>query len=182
MKIKIYYGMLMAGIVLLNSCGNTKEKSLAENHSALNRIKQQEDGTISLILDKADSYSDLANPANNTAEWDVVVSKSGRYNVWLSSATRDTNDLKYKKSVLVSVQDARIEGRPACDKIILNSKDVTYPYFRADSFMGSMYIQDTGEYHIQIMSEQILPKNYNLEASEAELSKLLSVSFTPEKR
>ena len=30
-----------------------------------------------------------------------VVSKSGRYDVWLSSATIDTTDLKYKNSVLL---------------------------------------------------------------------------------
>ncbi len=64
---------------------------------------QQPDGTISLQLDKADRYSDIQDPSENTAEWNVVVSKSGRYNVWLSSATRDTTDLNYKSKVLVSV-------------------------------------------------------------------------------
>ena len=179
---KNYNGILMMGLILMGSCGHNTEMNLAANTRILNRVKQQDDGTISLKLDKADCYSDLSNPSNNTAEWDVVVSKSGRYNVWLSSATKDTIDLKYKKPVLLSVKDARIEGRPACDKIILNSSEVNFPYFRADSFMGSLYIQDTGEFYIQIMSEQILPADYKLEASGTELSKLLSVSLTPEKR
>lgn len=181
MKRKIYSGILFTGLILLGSCGHNTEVRLAVNNRTLNKVKQQEDGTISLKLDKADCYSDISNPSNNTAEWDVVVSKSGRYNVWLSSATKDTVDLKYKKPVLLSVKDTRIEGRPACDKIVLNSDDVNFPYFRADSFMGSLYIQDTGEYYIQIMSEQILPADYKLEDSGAELSKLLSISFTPEK-
>jgi hypothetical protein len=84
---------------------------------------------------------------------------------------------------MVSVQDIRLEGHPVCNKIILNSNDVDYPYFRADSFMGSMYIQDTGEFNIQVISEKILPKDYNpANATNLDLSKLLSVSFTPVSR
>jgi hypothetical protein len=173
---------VVAGLSLVYSCGNSSKKPGAK-YDKSNQIVQKEDGTISLKLDEADCYSDMVNPSGNTAEWSVVVSKSGRYNVWLSSATRDTTDLKYKNKVLVSVQDTRIEGRPECDKIILNSTDVSFPYFRADSFMGSMYIQDTGEFNVQVISEQILPKDYHgSDISGAELSKLLSVSLTPVKR
>jgi hypothetical protein len=122
----------------------------------------------------------MVNPTCNTAEWDVVVSKAGRYNVWISSATRDTTNLRYKDKVRVSVQDENVEAHPACDKIILDSGEVSYPWFRADSFMGAMYIQDTGVFHIQVVSEQILPEDYKIEENTgAELSKLLSVYLTP---
>ena len=169
----------VAGVMLLNSCGNSTTKSGTGSES--NIIRQGDDGIISLNLANADCYSDVKNPSCNTAEWNVNVSKKGRYNVWLSSATRDTNDLKYKNAVMVSVQDLTIEGRPECDRIIYNSSDVEYPWFTADSFIGAMYIQDTGVFHIQINSEQILPKDIKQgEMSAADLSKLISVSFTPE--
>ena len=167
----------------VTSCSSSGNKAGSGKNISKSKIVQQPDGTISLHVDYADCYSDMTNPSENTAEWDVIVSKRGRYNVWLSSATRDTTDLNYKNKVLVSVQDARIEGLPECDKIVRNSDDVSYPYYRADSFIGSMYIKDTGEFHIQVISEQILPKEIsNGDVSGEDLSKLLSVSFTPVRR
>jgi hypothetical protein len=177
---KIFMWMLMGMVALGYSCSNSTKKGVSENRRNRNIIKQKSDGTISLNLENADCYSDMMHPSSNTAEWSVVVSKSGRYNVWISSATKDTNSLNYKNSVLVSVHDTRVEATPACDKIVLNSTDVSYPYFRADSFMGSMYIQDTGQFNVQVISEKILPKNYKKsETSGEDLSKLISVSFTP---
>ena len=108
------------------------------------------------------------------------MSKSGRFDVWLSSSTKDTTDLKYKNNVSLSILDNRVEAHPVCDNIILNSSDVTYPYFRADSFIGSIFIQDTGIYNIQLISEKILPKDLaKIESSVNDNSKLLSVSLTP---
>lgn len=177
---KLLVFLLMGGVALLYSCNKSGEKKEADNQLVKNRITQQEDGTISLKVEKADCYHDNVNPSGNTAEWNVVVSKSGRFNVWLSSATRDTTNLKYKNSVMLSILDNRLEAKPACDKIIHNSADVSYPYFRADSFMGSLYIQDTGIYNIQVISEKILPVDYNKDASTAsDDSKLLSVFLTP---
>jgi hypothetical protein len=98
----------------------------------------------------------------------------------LSSATVDTTNLRYRNSVRLSILDTRLEARPACDKIIHNSRDVAYPYFRADSFMGSLYLKDTGLYNIQIISDKIIPKDYKKDGSEsADESKLLSVFLTP---
>jgi hypothetical protein len=172
--------LIVGGILLFSSCGNTGEQKVLKEKVVQNKIRQQEDGTISLKVDKADCYQDAVNPSSNTAEWNVVVSKSGRFNVWLSSATKDTTDLKYNNSVKLSILDKRLEVRPACDKIIHNSSDVTYPYFRADSFLGSLYIQDTGLYNVQIISEKILFKDMNKESSsDTENSKLLSVFLTP---
>ena len=165
---------------MLYSCKNTGEQKETDSKLVQNTIKQQDDGTISLKVEKADCYHDIVNPSSNTAEWSVEVSKSGRFNVWLSSATRDTTNLKYKNSVMLSILDNRLEARPACDKIIQNSGDVSYPYFRADSFMGSLYIQDTGTYSFQIISEKILPDNYKKDgSSSSDESKLLSVFLTP---
>jgi len=177
---KLYVLLIMGGIALLYSCNKSGEKKETDNQLIENRITQQEDGTISLKVEKADCYHDEINPSSNTAEWNVVVSKSGRFNVWLSSATRDTINLKYKNSVMLSILDNRLEARPACDKIIHNSTEVSYPYFRADSFMGSLYIQDTGIYNIQVISEKILPNDINKDASSAsDDPKLLSVFLTP---
>ncbi len=182
---KIFYFLILsiAGIGLFSSCGSNDTSTADENTVNEKKIMQQPDGTISLQLENADRYSDIQDPSENTAEWNVVVSKSGRYNVWLSSATTDTTDLNYKNKVLVSVQDTRIEGRPAPDKIVKNSNEVSYPWYRADSYIGSMYIKDTGEFHIQVISEQILPEDaFKGDVSKEDISKLLSVSFTPVKR
>ncbi len=178
MRKNIYVGLVLVGVLSFYSCKNTGDQSVTKDKTVQNKILQQQDGTISLKVEKADCYQDKVNPSTNTAEWSVVVSKSGRFNVWLSSATKDTTDLKYNNSVILSILDNRLEARPACDKIIHNSTDVSYPYFRADSFIGSLYIQDTGLYNIQIISEKISPKKIQKEES-TDNSKLLSVFLTP---
>lgn len=182
MRRNIFVGMMVIAVILFNSCNNNTKSEIQISVNK-NKILQKEDGSISLKVDKAECYSDKDNPASNTAEWNVFVSKSGRFDVWLSSATKDTTDLKYKNSVMLSILDNRLEARPACDNIILNSSDVSYPYFRADSFLGSVFIQDTGLYNIQLISEKILPRNNAMvEPADTEASKLLSVSLTPATR
>jgi hypothetical protein len=175
--------LILVTVVLLNSCGNSGEQKVLKNNVVQNKILQQKDGTISLKVDNADCYQDAVNPSSNTAEWSVLVSKSGRFNVWLSSATKDTTDLKYKNSVRLNILDNRLEVHPACDKIFRNSTEVSYPYFRADSFLGSLYIQDTGLYNIQIISEKIVARDINKAiSSDTENSKILSVFLTPTTR
>ena len=165
-------------IVLFGSCGravNTKEISDAEN-----RILQQDDGTVSLKLEKAAYYYDAINPSNNTADWYVVISKPGRFKVWITSATKDTSDLKYTNSVKVNIQDDHLEVDPVVDKIVKNSKDVPNSYFRADSYVGSFYVKEPGEYNIQVISEKVIAKNSGSESSvKVGDSKLLSVILTP---
>jgi hypothetical protein len=177
MRINLIVLLAFAGVVLY-SCKNGNGKAGMENALAENAILQQQDGTISLQVDKADTYQDAQNPQSNTAEWNVLVSKSGRYNIWLSSATKDTTRLKYENSVLLSIKDDRLEVHPSVDKVIHNSSDVSYPYYRADSFIGSMYLPDTGVYSIQVISDKIVPEGSS-DAATAEDTKLLSVSFTP---
>lgn len=172
--------LIVIGVNLSYSCKNSGEQKETENNRVQNKILQQKDGTISLKVDKAECYSDMVHPSSNTAEWNVVVSKSGRFNVWLSSATTDTTDLQYKNSVRLNIHDNRLVANPECDRIIQNSSDVIYPYFRADSFMGSLFIQDTGLYNIQVISEKIVPKDYkNDDYSIDENTKLLSIFLTP---
>ncbi len=170
--------LIIAGIGLIFSCTNSEPQKKNSK-----KITQGDDGTISLGLDQADRYTDMDERSVNTAEWNVVVRKSGRYDVWISSATLDTTSLNYKNTVMVNVQDKMIQAIPDCDKIITNSRDVSHPYFRADSFIGTLYLKDTGEFYIQVTSEMILPEDYNIgETSAADIAKLISVSFTPATR
>jgi len=170
--------MAMTGIYLLSSCGSAGDRNVSDNGEG--KIKQLADGTFSLKLDNADCYSNVSNPSGNTAEWSVVVSKSGRFDVWMTSATKDTTDLKYQHPVLISIADNNLEAKPVCDRIVRNSGEVSYPWFRADSFLGSLYIQDTGTYYVQVISEKIFSKDHKpAELTGEEISKLISVSFTP---
>ena len=178
--VKNIFGFLIVFmIIVFYSCNSAVAPRVDDRMTAESKVLQQADGTISLKVDKAECYSDMDNPASNTAEWNVLVSKSGRFNVWLSSATKDTTNLQYKNSVLLSIRDNRLEARPVCDNIVLNSSDVSYPYFRADSFIGSLFIQDTGLYNVQLISEKILPKDFKNDEASTGNSRFLSVFLTP---
>ena len=180
MKREVFVLMMVMGVVLFFSCNSGVQSDENGKMVAENKIVQQQDGTISLKIDKAECYQDVVNPSSNTAEWNVVVSKSGRYDVWLSSATKDTTDLKYKNSVLLSIRDSRFEKLPVVNRVVQNSIDVSRPYFQADSFIGSLYIQDTGVYSVQVISDKILPKDFKASGSSTDdHTKILSVSLTP---
>ena len=163
-------------VLLAWSCGsNTDQNSVSEN-----AVVQEADGTLALDMDEATRYSDDVNPASNTAEWNVVVSKPGTFRVWLSSATKDTTKLSYSNSVKLSLLDKFLEVDPVCDKVVLNSGEVSLPYYRADSYMGSLYISEPGEYSIQVISEKVLPKEAELSEDMAtDDTRLMSVILTP---
>jgi hypothetical protein len=95
---------------------------------AENAVLQQEDGTLSLDMEKATCYNDEFDPSSNTAEWNVVISKPGRFKVWLSSATKDTTELSYVNSVKISLLDNQLEVDPAVIRCSESDK-VSYPYF-----------------------------------------------------
>jgi hypothetical protein len=79
--------------------------------------------------------------------------------------------------------DDRLEANPACDKVVRNSNEVNYPYFRADSYMGSIYFSEPGEYNIQVISEKVLAKEEHSPANSlADDTKLMSVFLTPTTR
>jgi hypothetical protein len=183
MRSKLLMLSAFAAITHFYSCKSAGNENITSNYLSDNKILQKEDGTISLELQEAACYSDMEDPSGNTAEWDVVISKTGRYDVWLSSFTKDSTNLNYKNSVKVSVDDTRIEAHPEVDKIVDNSSDGDLRYYTAGSFMGSMFIQDTGLLSFQVISEKILPKDYNWNNGNANKddSKLISIHLTPEK-
>jgi hypothetical protein len=171
----IIYGL---AIVLIWSCG--QQGTVKNTKEADNTIVQQADGTVSLKLEKAVCYSDAVNPTNNTADWNVVISKPGRFKVWLSSATKDTSDLSYSSSVKVNILDDHLEVTPAVDKIVQNSGDVPNSWFRADSYVGSFYVQEPGEYNIQVISDKVLAKNAGSKHNpQIDDTMLMSVILTP---
>ncbi len=164
------------GFCVLVSCGNSGKNDGKQSE----KITQQADGTISLKLEKASLYKCESNPSNNTAEWNFVVSRPGRYGVWISTATTDTMDLRYASSVKISLQDERIEAKPVGDKIILNAKDVKYPYYRADSYMGTFYFEQPGEYSIQVINEKVVTADRKDDQEKTgNATRMMSVILTP---
>jgi hypothetical protein len=84
---------------------------------------------------------------------------------------------------LLSIRDNRLETLPIVNRVVQNSADVSSPYYQADSFMGSLYIQDTGMYSVQVISDRVLPKKFRPSGSSPDdFSTILSVSLTPAKR
>jgi hypothetical protein len=165
-------------MVLVCSCGQQRITKITKE--AENTIVQQADGTVSLKIDKAVCYSDAVNPTNNTADWNVVISKPGRFKVWLTSATKDTADLSYSSSVKVNILDDHLEVTPAIDKIVQNSGDVPNSYFRADSYVGSFYVSEPGEYNIQVISDKVLAKNTGSKHNpQVDDTMLMSVILAP---
>jgi hypothetical protein len=163
-----------------DSCSNSGTKPGKEESNVIDKIKQLDDGTIDLHIEKASCYSDINNPSSNTAEWNFIVAKAGRYKVWLSSATIDTMDLQYTSSVKISLLDERLEVKPVGDKIVLNASEIKYPYYRADSYMGMFYIQEPGEYSIQVISDKVQAQSSDYSAaSDTDHTKLMSVFLTP---
>jgi hypothetical protein len=178
MRRRFFAWFVVLGLIPFWSCGHMESRK--DTQETDNRILQQEDGVVSLKLDKAGFYCDLANPSNNTADWNVVISRPGRFKVWLSSATKDTSGLNYAHSVRISLPDDQLEAKPACDKIVQNTNEVQYPYFRADSYMGSVYFSEPGEYNIQVISEKVTSKTAELQSNSlADDTKLMSVILTP---
>jgi hypothetical protein len=60
-------------------------------------------------------------------------------------------------SVKISLLDNQLDVDPACDKIVRNSNEVSYPYYRADSYMGSFYISEPDSI-IFSYQRKVLPK------------------------
>jgi hypothetical protein len=171
----IVYGLL---IVLVWSCG--QQGATKGTQESGNRIVQQADGTVSLRIEKAVCYSDAANPSNNTADWNVVISKPGRFKVWLTSATKDTSRLKYSNSVKVNILDDHMEVTPSVDKIVQHAEDVPSSYFRADSYVGSFYVPEPGEYNIQVISDKVVAKDGSAKnIPHVDDTMLMSVILTP---
>lgn len=172
-----------AGLISILLIGCNARSGNRDGVEAANAVLQQDDGTVLLSLDNAACYVDADNPSSNTAEWTVVISKAGRYKVWLSSATTDTVKLAYSSKVKVNFQDNQLEVDPVIDKVVQNSDEVAFPFYRADSYMGSFYFQEPGEYNIQVISDKVTPKGSDgTMASSMPDIRLMSVFLTPQSR
>ena len=172
--------MLITVLITMLFCSCNNQGNTKNIHNAENRILQQEDGSVLLKLVEAARYCDASNPSSNTAEWDIEISKPGRYSVWLTSATKDTMNLKYVNPVRICLSDTLLEVKPVGDNIMEDSVDVPSSYFRADSYLGSLLFPKPGEYKIQIISEKVvtdyssannIPQTYD--------TMLMSVHLTP---
>jgi hypothetical protein len=178
-KIFVFISVIIVSIIA-NSCGNTAGKSEKSTKDEPNKVQQLEDGTINLKIEKAFCYNNKANPSFNAAEWNLVVKKSGLYNVWLSSATIDTLDLQYTSNVTLNLQDKQLNVKPVKNRIVLNGSEVKFPYFRADSYLGELFIQEPGEYTVTLISEKVIARSDTVSISQVlDHTKVLSVSLTP---
>lgn len=145
--------IIIVAFLALYACNNADSDQVVPEGD----IVQKLDGNIFLSLKDAYLLYDEDNPHTNTAEWGFTVNSKGRYEVWLSSLTRDTMNLSYNVPVVVHFGDKRLEIQPVGNEIVLDDDHVSKPYFRADSRIGSILIEDTGHYNIQIVSEKVLP-------------------------
>jgi hypothetical protein len=164
---------------IFSTCTNSNSNHLSDEQ---NIVSQENDGSFHLKIEEASCYSDQDDPSGNTAEWVFVVPNPGSYKVWLSSATTDTLSLNYANTVKISLLDHRLEKIPECDRIVKDSKDVSYPYFRTDSYMGSLYFSESGEYNLQVISEKIVSGGPGQIVSSSENTKLMSLILVPNTR
>lgn len=144
---------LLGIFIAMWACNNN---TLSDGDTDFDEIVQANDGRILLNLEDAYVLQDLTEPKRNTAEWSFKVLNKGRYEVWLTSHTKDTMNLNYDKPVIVHFGDTKLEVQPVGNEIVLNDKQVRMPYYRADSKMGSILIEDTGSYNIQVISEKVV--------------------------
>jgi len=143
-------------IVLASSCGNHSNENYSNQTASY--ITQQEDGTVILDLEKAYVLQDSLHPDMNTAEWSVRIESKGRYELWLSSYTRDTMDLKYEGPVYIHFQDKSIKAESIIgNEIVLDTPGLGDMYFRADSKLGSVYVENPGDYSIQLVGSKVRP-------------------------
>jgi len=178
-SIAIVFCLILA--VISSSCSNNKNSK--DPTYGRNMIHQQDDGSYFLKMEDAACYVDQTDPSGNTAEWKFEVPGAGRYKVWLSSATVDTLNLRYSNPVKISLLDNQLVKSPECDRIIRNSDDVSHPYYRTDSYMGSFYFPEPGEYNIQVISEKVTKINMTSQNNTTEdNTKLVSLILTPATR
>ena len=143
-------------LVLASSCVNRNNDSNSNSDISTSYITQQEDGTIVLDLEKAYLLEDSLHPDMNTAEWSVRIKSKGRYELWLSSYTRDTMDLKYEGPVYIHFQDKSIKAESIIgNEIVLDTPGLGEMYFRADSKLGSVYIENPGDFSIQLVGSKV---------------------------
>jgi len=162
----VLLGLVM--VVPMTSCnengstGKEGRKTRSENSTG------RSEGVVLRISDAALIQVD-SNPQYNTAEWHFTVDKAGRYDVWLSSLTRDTTLLQFTDSVTITAGDTRITGKPLSDEIVTEDLSVKQPWYRADSHMGSIFFSKPGEYQVQVISDRV--EKYSADLSDLSVDK-----------
>ena len=89
-------------------------------------------------------------------------------------------DLQYKYPVVVNFNDRqRIQAKPVGNEIVLDSKEAGDNYYRADSRLGSVYIDKPGNYYIQVVSEKVMPESATGKSISDEHTRLKSLILKP---
>jgi len=176
-RIKVFFVFALA-LALVSSCGNNSDEELSKQDTSY--ITEQADGTIILDLEKAYVLLDSLHPDMNTAEWAFKINKKGRYELWLSSYTRDTMNLQYEGHVYINFQDKKIKAESIIgNEIVLDTPDIGKMYYRADSKLGSVYIENPGEYNIQISGSKVRPYEISSLNNSSRHTELRSLILKP---
>lgn len=174
---KVFYVFAFV-LVFVSGCGNNSDDTVSIQDTAF--ITEQADGTIILDLEKAYVLEDSLHPDMNTAEWYFKINKKGRYELWLSSYTRDTMNLQYEDPVYINFQDKRIKAESILgNEIVLDTPDIGKMYYRADSKLGSVYIENPGEYNIQISGSKVRPYEISSLNNSSRHTELRSLILKP---
>ncbi len=177
LKVKLVLNSILL-IVLFTffSCNDTRNSGDGDK---VMKITQQADGSISLHIENAVCYHNRVDPSLNTAEWNIVIAKPGRYQVWLTSAAKDTMNLDYREPVRIDLNGERLIVKPVGNKIVKNADNINAPYYRADSYMGSFYIEKAGEYNLQVISDKIMANQSAAKQDPSENTLLMSIMLMP---
>jgi len=144
MKKNLFAAVVLVVVVFaaLTSCKN--DTSLNSKEGKNKRGVAVEGEAVVLSIGEAELLEVDDKPQYNTAEWLFKVEKPGRWDVWLSSLTVDTTRLHFVNNVIITAGETKLEKRPVSDRIVLEDKSVTEPWYRADSHMGSVFFFKTG--------------------------------------
>ncbi|MBS0011673.1 MAG: hypothetical protein KFF49_09710 [Bacteroidales bacterium] len=168
-------GLLM--LIIAGGCANSDNDNTGSYD--ISSITEQADGTIILNLKEAYMLQDSLHPDMNTAEWLVNIKNRGRYELWLSSLTKDTMDLQYDAPVIINLCDKSIRAHPIGNKIVLDAPDAGDIYFRADSRLGSVYVDKPGSYNIQVVSSKVRHVQQAESMSNSQHTQLRSLILKP---
>jgi hypothetical protein len=168
---------LLVFATLVFSCKNSAVHKDAANAS--NESGKKGDKNVFLKLEDAAMVQDDVHPDSNTAEWSFKVDQPGRYEVWLSSITRDTMNMGFDSVVTITAGDSRIQKMPVGDNIIADAADMKDHWFKAESEMGSVFFSKPGEYAIQIISDKVKAPPSDLTQDNKEKTLIRSIILKP---
>ena len=163
----------LVAVIGLSSCNKGSGSADDAQETRNSKIEGKNDGVV-LRIEDADLIQVDFNPQYNTAEWQFMVKKAGRYDVWLSSLTCDTAHLRFDDNVIITAGDTRLTKIPVGDEIVKDDRNVKEPWYRADSHMGSIFFSKPGEYQVQVISDKVEPHPSNLSEISIEKHTLIN--------